>query len=335
METLTLPEPASQLWAAKRAIIHSVPPEMFRSVMRPHIGGGTILAARWRHRLSTDIDVLLPGRNSLIDVLQNNDDNIVTRLGGTPEAVGGGRVKIAFEHGRIDLATFTPDPPDGQREALVDGHRELVLSSAQILRGKLERVDQMLVRDVFDVVTASGADPAALATAASMMSKQRAAAIEAAWRAAGVTLARDFDDEIHGADRTDGGSLGKEAAAALHDHRYTRIEVNLDGRALTIRKTVATGPLPVERYDRDDPARALIESGVAPHLNNNGPVSAPQLLGAIRLAMDADDRDRTLFDTTDRESTKVVDRTPHVGEERRSPEPPVRPRTINRGGYDR
>ena len=124
METLTLPEPVSQLWAAKREIIHSVPPEMFRDVIRPHLGGGTILAARWRHRLSTDIDVLLPGRNSLIDVLQENDDNIVTRLGGTPEAVGGGRVKIAFEHGRLDLSTFRPDPPTatGKRSSTATGN---------------------------------------------------------------------------------------------------------------------------------------------------------------------------------------------------------------------
>ena len=259
METLNLPEPASHLWAAKRGIVHSVPPEMFRDVIRPHLGGGTILAARWRHRLSTDIDVLLPGRNSLIDVLQENDDNIVTRLGGTPEAVGGGRVKVAFEHGRLDLSTFKPDPPYGHREAFVDGHREVVLSSGQILRGKLDRVEQVLVRDVFDIVTASEAEPAALATAASMMSRQRAAAIEAAWRDASVTLARDFNDEIHGADRTDGGSLGKEAAAALRDHRYTRIQVSLDGPDLTIRKTVARGRLPIERYDRDDPARALTQ----------------------------------------------------------------------------
>ena len=50
---------------------------------------------------------------------------------------------------------------------------------------------------------------------------------------------------------------------------------------------------------------------MASHLNNNGPVSAPQLLGAVRHAMDADDRDRTLFDSTDRESIRVVSRTPH------------------------
>ena len=42
MEILTLPEPAAGLWAAKRSIVHAIPPEMFRSNIPPHLGGGTI-----------------------------------------------------------------------------------------------------------------------------------------------------------------------------------------------------------------------------------------------------------------------------------------------------
>ena len=110
MENLTLPEPAAGLRAAKRSIVHAIPPEMFGRSIPPHLGDGTILAARWKHRISTDIDVLLPGRNTLIDLLQDNDRNIVNQLGGTPEAVAGGRVKIAFENGFLDISTFRPDP---------------------------------------------------------------------------------------------------------------------------------------------------------------------------------------------------------------------------------
>ena len=42
MEILTLPEPAAGLWAAKRSIVHAIPPETFRSNIPPHLGGGTI-----------------------------------------------------------------------------------------------------------------------------------------------------------------------------------------------------------------------------------------------------------------------------------------------------
>ena len=121
METLTLPEPARQLWAAKREIVHDLPPELFQAAIRPQLGGGTILAARWQHRVSTDIDIVIPGRNTLVELIQDNDDNIVKRLGGTPESMAPARVKIAFAHGKLDLSILKPDPPFAQAEALVDG----------------------------------------------------------------------------------------------------------------------------------------------------------------------------------------------------------------------
>lgn len=113
MEILTLPGPAGKLWAAKRDVIHSLPAEAFGQPIRPHIGGGTTLAARWKHRLSTDIDILLPGRNTLIDLLQDDERNVVRRLGGEPEAVTDRRAKIAFTRGKIDLCILKPDPAQG------------------------------------------------------------------------------------------------------------------------------------------------------------------------------------------------------------------------------
>ena len=86
----------------------------------------------------------------------------------------------------------------------------MVLSSHQILCGKLERVDQLLVRDVFDVLTAADEDPAALPAAAGMVSQQRAAAIESGWREAGGMLTDNFQDSIRGARRAVGTRLGRQ-----------------------------------------------------------------------------------------------------------------------------
>ena len=116
MEKLRLPEPARSLWNAKRDIVHSLPDEGTGRTVRPHLGGGTTLAARWGHRRSTDIDILLPGRNTLIDLAQDNDDNIARRLGGEPEAVSGGRIKIAFSEGENR-------PVDAQAQSLAPGSR--------------------------------------------------------------------------------------------------------------------------------------------------------------------------------------------------------------------
>ena len=338
MENLTLPEPAASLWASKRHIVHAIPPEMFQNTIQPHIGGGTILAARWRHRLSTDIDILLPGRNTLIDLLQENDRNIVKQLGGTSEAVSGGRVKIAFEHGRLDLSTFRPDPPYGQHDAAVDGQLEQVLSSTQILRGKLERVAQLLVRDVFDILTAADEEPAALATAASMMPKQRATAIESAWREAAGDLADRFHDEVHGSTRTNGDTLGPDAAAAFRDHRYTRLQIDITNDQLTIHKTTTgAGALDPEHYALANPGRAIMESGIGTHLNGNGPVTAAQLVGAIRTATAAGARTQTILDTSSAASIAAVDRLDNLQPPTPAPEPPnTRDHTRDRDhDYDR
>ena len=307
MEILTLPQPAAGLWAAKRSIVHAIPAEMFGRSIPPHLGGGTILAARWKHRISTDIEVLLPGRNTLVDLLQENDRNIVNQLGGAPEAVAAGRVKIAFEHGFLDISTFRPDPPCGHAAATVDGQLEKVLSSHQILCGKLKRVDQLLVRDVFDVLTAADEQPAALAAAASMVADQWAAAIESAWRNAAGMLADNFHDSISSSRRAAGTGLGPEAAAAFQAHRYTRLKIDLHGDTLSIRKTIGAGPLEPETCAARNAGRALVESGVATHLNNNGPVTAPQVLAAVRTALNAGS-ERTILDSASRSSIDMINR---------------------------
>ena len=56
-EQLTLPEPASGLWNRIRTTVHALGRRRPDERIEPRIGGGTTLAARWRHRASTDIDI--------------------------------------------------------------------------------------------------------------------------------------------------------------------------------------------------------------------------------------------------------------------------------------
>ena len=326
MEILTLPGPAGELWAAKREVLHSLPAETLARPIRPHLGGGTVLAARWGHRLSADVDVLLPGRETLIDLLWDDERNVVRRLGGEPVAVDDaphGAI-AAFAHGRIRLSTRRPDPRRGHGEALVDGKKEVVLSSAQVLREKLARPGRLLARDAFDVATAAAADPAALAAAAGMLSEEEAGALQAAWEEAGLALARDSADELAGVParyRLHPGSLGAAASRALGGHRYRRLEIQLAGERLTIRKTVAAGPLSPERYSAADAEAALLRSGLTAHLDKNGPVAALQLLAAILDAADAGKPALTVFDSADTASARRVRqaREPRPGSVERPP----------------
>ena len=94
-------------------------------------------------------------------------------------------------------------------------------------------------------------------------------------------FADNFHASIRGARRAVCARLGPEAAAAFQAHRYTRLEIDRHGDTFSIRKTVGAGSLKPETYAARNAGRALVESGVATHLNNNGPVTAPQALTAV------------------------------------------------------
>ena len=285
IETLTLPEPARSLWLEKRDIIRSLPGEAGKRPGRAHLCGGTILAARLAHRLSTDIDLLFTDRESLIDLCQGDENDVVELLKGEPERIDGRHIRVSFGAGSIDLTVLRPIPPEGQHEALVEGRREMVLTNMQILAGKLERAEAVLVRDVVDVLVAAERDRAALAGAVSLLPPTSAAAIAHAWRSANRELADEFPTEIHALDpeiRLTPKGLGGAAADALLAHRYRRVEIDVDQSELAITKTIAGGPLPTERYATSDAARAIVASGISGYLNSHGPVSGAALIAQVR-----------------------------------------------------
>lgn len=46
------------------------------------LGGGSVLAARWRHRESTDIDILLPDRDNVADAGKGGPLDLAAATGG-------------------------------------------------------------------------------------------------------------------------------------------------------------------------------------------------------------------------------------------------------------
>ena len=61
----------------------------------------------------------------------------------------------------------------GHRTQKVEGSNETVLSTAQILRGKLARATRKLGRDVYDIDTATEADPKSLEIAVNTLTRDR------------------------------------------------------------------------------------------------------------------------------------------------------------------
>ena len=149
----------------------------------------------------------------------------------------------------------------------------------------------MLVRDVFDVLTDDDEKPAPLAAAAAaaagMVSKQRAAFIENAWREAAALLADNFHNSIRSTRRAPPPGSGPRPPPPPSRPTVTPASrsTSTATRSPSARPSAQVPSNTPETYAARNASKALVQSGVATHLNNNGPVTAPQVLAAIRAAV--------------------------------------------------
>ena len=132
-------------------------------------GGGTMLAARWKHRESTDIDILAARGSGLRSTLEGNQANW---FAAACEAAGGleieylpatATITVSFPEGQWDLSELDPPLPGMEALAEVDGTPIQALSNSQILAGKLlHRAFEAVPRDLFDLAVAATLDRPAL-----------------------------------------------------------------------------------------------------------------------------------------------------------------------------
>ena len=267
MERLTLVEPAASLWRMAGPTIEKALEELQDGPHEWRFGGGTILATRWGHRLSFDIDLTLTGNADLRELAPECNegfDTAIGHLGGEPRHAPGS-LKIDFETGSIEICRLDPTPASGETRFAIEGREETVLSTTQILCGKLERALRSPVRDVFDFITAKEADPYALAAAANSLYEGHAKAVAAHWE----RNDRRFEDEatkdlqgIPARFRRDVRTLGTQAGNALLGALYKRLVIYTEhGRAFA-RTETASGPrgmisIDPDNVDRDFEANAL------------------------------------------------------------------------------
>ena len=131
VKNLQLPEPVNQLWRQTRNVICNLElPTKGRNEVR--LGGGTILAAQWRHRVSTDIDVQIKGTNDLTDIRKGREHDLARRTGGQWKLDSRSQVKVQLETGIIDISTVLPQPERGAYKVELEGRVQTVLSNTQI-----------------------------------------------------------------------------------------------------------------------------------------------------------------------------------------------------------
>lgn len=153
------------------------------------LGGGTALAARWKHRHSTDVDLFID-RASYENVYQSIGDeldNALTALANegvlSAPTVNPGYLMFTTEHGAVSLFTTetvvaSPRSRESDREHRT--HVPLEPSEEIIAKKLVRRIwnnGVFVSRDAYDIVIASAYDPEALNIAKQQLLESQRAAI--------------------------------------------------------------------------------------------------------------------------------------------------------------
>lgn len=275
---LVLPSPARELWLRTRAIVDDGLRQVQGGSARYAIGGGTILAARWRHRTSFDIDITVSPDTPLHkadDPYQSDFNRRMTEAGGKPAySPELNKYKIAFEGGsEIDLWATAPIFGTADKQERVEGHDQAVLSSAQILRGKLERAEMNMVRDVADVIAAAQHDPESLEAAINSIPRAMGEYIAWSWHHANPILREDARTALRGTDNREPNyhNLGSQGARAVQAALYDALEIGVSGRRIRLRVETAGGERRSHQVTPENADEHFEEHGLNAHLKNKGP----------------------------------------------------------------
>lgn len=303
--TLTLPPPAGTLWHAIGETVREELRNISDRQTRYAIGGGSILAARWKHRYSYDIDLVVQPDTPLGMLAEANNpaarfEARMRALGGNPAFHAMARLwTVSFDEGerKLDLWATAPLLGAGQRTCTVDGRSETALSSAQILRGKLERADEPLARDIFDIVKASENEPEALEAAVNAIGREGAEAIAQNYHWAAPAIAVDAQQALGGVpeqERIEPRQLGNLAAHAISNGLYTKCRIRTRGGAIEVTTTTKARGEKTSRIEPNDAEQQFEATGLNAYLQPRGP-GAKALLDYARTAGEQG-RDRVVFE---------------------------------------
>ena len=143
----------------------------------------------------------------------------------------------------------------------------MVLDSSQILHGKLERADDALVRDVFDLIKANEHDPKALATAVNCRSRYDTEVTALTLEHAVATLERDARMQLVGAGEIDDpATLGTQAGAALRGAVYRHVAIWTEGEQAIVECRTNSGAIHRTAIAPGEIDRRLDESGIGHYL---------------------------------------------------------------------
>ena len=226
------------------------------------------MAARFKHRKSTDIDTVVRNQRTIEPLNADGGAEFARRLGGTVVVAESGQVKVETDTGIIDLNTAPVIPQTGGETVKIAGRAQGVLSTAQILRGKFERATTPgPVRDAYDVIRAATDETARghVVAAYGLLVESEQDEIEEIWTLLDSMYEDEAETELNLTEepRADRGMLGSTAAVALNKCRLKRVVIELTNeRDLSIRRETRGGPALITRTDIESWSLGMAATGV-------------------------------------------------------------------------
>ena len=246
-----------------------------------------MLACRWRHRGSTDIDVLVTGPDSLKKWMEGQPRDGAVLAGGEWANPSEEHLRIVWESGSLDVTASEPRPRSGALDARIGPAGVKVLTTTQILRGKLIRGVQgrSPVRDLFDFATAAEKDPEALAEAVGMLRRSDVDKITKNWAERAGEYASRARAELRATSGRpiDCPMVAAAAGHALEDHKTIRVEVRTNrGGGMTATRTLRNGGKVTHTLDPDAPEQSAEACGLAAYMAHNEGSTIAEALGRWR-----------------------------------------------------
>ena len=281
---MKLPESARTLYLRERGLIDAWTAGAGLAAAQVAVGGGSVLAARWRHRYSDDIDVVVQGPTAYAEMLSAREtlEALAESRGGTVFWVTDLQaIRIAWPNrdlGTTDKLEFFGEAqsPPGHAERIdnLEGRWTRTLGTRQILWGKLDRCRRGLTaKDIFDIREAGRRDPEALVAAVNAWPSFTMRQLAQTLRSDAAAAGEEIEAEVRTAAGIEPGGgciIAEEAGNAVERALYRQVTVGVEKGLVRVDRVNGAGPLRRLRWSADETAVEAERTGMARHLTAVG-----------------------------------------------------------------
>ena len=275
--TVPLPEPARTLYLRERDLIDAWTAGAGLAPDQVCLGGGSVLAAWWKHRDSDDIDIVVQGETAYAEMLSARKtlDALAESRGGTVSWVNDLQaVRIAWpdlDSGATDKIEFfgeAESPPEhAERSVNLEGRSPRILGIRQILWGKLERcLKRITSKDVFDLREAGLRDTEELVAAVNAWPGWKMRELAQTFRSDAPAIGEEIEAQLRTTAVIEAGAgriVAEEAADAVERSLYREVRVGVEKGLVRVDRATLAGPLEPLRWPPDETAVEAKRTGMA------------------------------------------------------------------------